>query len=242
MGDASFRAGLARNLGVKHARGELLVFLDSDMLVPPDFLERRLLDHQQYDVIQSVRHHLHAHVQQPYVSYGDVCEKDTYVHEAPYWGAYFDALSWMSLPFFWKYTCTYALSLSREHFRKVGWFKRTFVQYGFEDTDLGYRLAKQGCRFHLCKVPTYHMASPSERVEDASSFWRRRMLLSRTAKTFYRNNLDPDVFEHFQGFMMDEWGPSVALRRIRHDWWKGSRERVKVAEQEAGCAVAESLL
>jgi glycosyltransferase involved in cell wall biosynthesis len=240
MGDSTFRAGLARNLGVKHSRGRILAFLDSDMIVPGNYLEKRVFDHERYDVIQSVRHHLRPHVDQAFASYLEIDDKsDTYIHEASYWGKFFEWSDWMAAPFFWKYTCTYALSVKREQFKRVGWFKRSFVQYGFEDTDLGYRLAKIGCSFYLCKTPLYHMSSASERIEDANSAWRRRMLLSRTAKTFYRNHLDEGIFEHFRSFMQEEWSPSVGLRRIQYDWFGNAASSQRISRKAGQCTVAE---
>ncbi len=40
-------AGTARNAGVKHSRGELLVFVDSDCTVPPHWLERIAARHRE---------------------------------------------------------------------------------------------------------------------------------------------------------------------------------------------------
>jgi len=37
--DRGFRAATARNLGVHYARGEILVFLDHDIVVPPNFVD-----------------------------------------------------------------------------------------------------------------------------------------------------------------------------------------------------------
>ena len=52
MGDHQFRAGVARNLGVKFSRGEQLAFLDSDMIVPQTYLKSLLEKLQKWDVVQ----------------------------------------------------------------------------------------------------------------------------------------------------------------------------------------------
>lgn len=37
--DTNFRAALTRNLGILRSRGELLIFVDGDCLLPPSFVE-----------------------------------------------------------------------------------------------------------------------------------------------------------------------------------------------------------
>jgi glycosyltransferase involved in cell wall biosynthesis len=205
MGDGAFRAGIARNFGVKHARGELLFFLDSDILIGPKHLEELIELHTKHDLVQSVRLHLKPHLDQEGTRYGSVeAGRDTFVLESSYWGQFFQASSWMGLPFHWKYCCTYALSLKKETFKALGWFRKTFIFYGFEDTDLGYRAANAGLSFFLWKVPTFHMSTAKERSEYSRSGFVRHQLLSKTAKVFYLNCLDSQVFEHFRSFMAGE--------------------------------------
>jgi glycosyltransferase involved in cell wall biosynthesis len=215
LGDGNFRAGISRNLGVKHSRGELLVFLDSDIIVPRNYLSILEEKHRSWDVVQSVRLHLKKKMRDFHISYESInVEKDTYVLEKKYWGAFFSVKSWQSLPFFWKYTCTYALSLKSAHFKQAGWFKRTFVYYGFEDTDLGYRLAKAGRTFFLNPTVTYHLDAKSDRSEYQRSSYLRQMLLSKTAKVLFLNTLDPAIYQHFILLMGGERSAMGAIRSL----------------------------
>jgi GT2 family glycosyltransferase len=134
-------------LGAGNSKGHHLVFLDSDILVPKNFLEDLANQFKEADVIQYVRRHIlpeksNSHVEQSNLN----LDQDTYIEESHYWKPFFTTDSWISMPFFWKYTCTYCLAVRADDFFSVGRFKRTFVSYGFEDTDLGYRLANKGLR------------------------------------------------------------------------------------------------
>lgn len=205
-GEADFRAGIARNLGVKQARGELLCFLDSDTLVPPDFLETVIDALRESDVVQFVRHHAKNRIVGESVRYEQIEPgRDTRVLEPHYWGKFFRVKDWQSLPFYWKYTCTYALALPKDLFKSVGWIRKVFVFYGFEDTDLGYRLAKAGARFRLHPLRTYHVSSERERLQGGLSPFLRDKFLAKTAKIFYLNTLDPEIYQQFYSFMGEEW-------------------------------------
>ncbi len=205
MGDANYRAGISRNLGVKHARGRLLLFLDSDILTPKHFLRDLLVQHERYDVVQCKRLNLIEPLSHERLDYEEVrATTDTFMTEDGYWERFHNLKDWMSVPFFWKYTCTYGLSMPLELFKRVGWIKRNFVFYGFEDVELGYRLARAGCRFHLNDVITYHLFHRNDRSEFRNNDYLRQSLLAKTAQIFYLNLLEPEVFHHFRGLMKEQ--------------------------------------
>lgn len=208
MGDNQFRAGLARNYGVKFARGELLVFLDSDILTPADFLQKTLELHAQHDVVQWRREYFHKDVPSVSMHYGEVTKKQhCYIPEGGYWHQFYESAEkngWKALPDYWKYGCTYAFSLKKSLFKDAGWFRKTFCFYGLEDTDLTWRLAQRGCSFYLEPTPVYHLFHENSRSEYFNSAYKRQKLLKATSEIFFYNNLSPDIYRVFQ-YLLNSW-------------------------------------
>lgn len=197
-----FRAGLSRNLGVKFSSGKYLVFLDSDILVPNYFFKNLDRNFSKAQIIQFARRHLKPEKSSSSILYSNVnFSEDTYVEEASYWQKLFECNDWMGLDFFWKYTCTYGLALEKKDFLDVGRFRRTYLSYGFEDTDLGYSLFKQGKVFYLDKTQLLHLTNSKKSQSQFFYQWQRRKLLSKTAKIFYHNHLDAEIYKHFEHFL-----------------------------------------
>jgi glycosyltransferase involved in cell wall biosynthesis len=207
MGDSQFRAGLARNLGVRWARGETLLFLDSDIIVPPHFLQRTLELQKKYDVIQWRRDYLTRGVPSTEITYAEIDPaKDCFIPEGGYWHKFYketETKNWTDLPDYWKYVCTYAFSIKRSLFTDIGWFRKTFCFYGFEDTDLGWRLAQGGYSFYLNNEVVYHLFHETERSEFRNSFLSRQKLLKNTARIFFNNNLAPEIYRVFKYLLRD---------------------------------------
>ncbi len=205
MGDANYRAGISRNLGAKHALGKIFCFLDSDILTPPHFIADLIEKHKSYDVIQCKRLNLVREKSDANIRYDEINPaQDTFTTEDGYWEKFYALKNWSKTPFFWKYTCTYGLSVSAQLFKRVGWIRRGFVFYGFEDVEFGYRLAKVGARFHLNDMVTYHLFHRNERSEFHNSDYLRQSLLAKTAQIFFLNLLEPDIFIHFRGLMKEQ--------------------------------------
>jgi glycosyltransferase involved in cell wall biosynthesis len=206
-----FRAGICRNLGVSHSTGKNITFLDSDILVPRNFLSDLAAHLEKWDVIQNVRYHVKPKFSTEFLHLEEVdFRKQTYIEEESYWRPFFECQSWQALNVFWKFTCTYCLTLKKEDFLSVGRFRRNFVSYGFEDTDLGFRLFKAGRKFHLSRNLTLHLTGEKSKAEHETSRLRRQFLLSKTAKKFFLNNLDPVIYEHLRFYMGGEY-PYLAV-------------------------------
>lgn len=201
-----FRAGSARNIGALVARGENLAFLDADILVPPHFLDEVEKDLSDHDLIQFVRHHITPRKSVMGVDIGRLKTRDTYVEEASYWSTLFNCDDWMGLKDFWKYTCTYALCVKRKTFWEVGGITPNYTGYGFEDTDLGYKLFVKEKKFKLNKTVTYHLTRFNE-TRNASKRWA---LLKKTARVFYSNFLNPEHYFLLKS-LFDE--PFIFVRR-----------------------------
>lgn len=195
---ARFRAGVVRNLGAHLAAGQNLLFLDDDMLVGPTFLEDVTRELDDGLVLMAQRKHLTPAASERVTTWEAVGPGDTYVFDDGYWDEFHrNAMQdgWMALDHPYKYVCSHSLALRADLFRSVGGFRRRFECYGFEDTELGYRLWRSGARFRLTDGVVHHF-HPIERIDD-----HRDEQLAITARQFFRSTLDAAVFEHFS-FMM----------------------------------------
>ena len=118
-------AGLARgrNAGIARARGERIIFIDDDVLPAPVFVEE----------------HLRSHERRPEaIVRGAVINTQSFERlPTPTW-----TLANYSANYFW----TSNVSVPRRTLERVGNFTESFVEYGWEDIELGMRLRAAGVR------------------------------------------------------------------------------------------------
>jgi len=113
----------SRNRGIKAAKGNYIIFTDSDIIVVPEFIRQHLKFHKIYkDTI--------INGELIYISSLDEAGKK----KKSIWDMSFSSFN------------TANVSVKKESLIKVGGFDEEFLPYGWEDKELGYRLKKMGLK------------------------------------------------------------------------------------------------
>ncbi|MFS4459355.1 galactosyltransferase-related protein [Bdellovibrio sp. HCB2-146] len=196
-GDAQFRAGVVRNLAAYLAQGQELIFLDSDIIVGKNLWTAIHTARKTHNgALMPRRHFLRSDIENSSLSY-ELIQKGC--HTQLSWGGHWEDFYRNShVPDSWKWTSTYCLALPRALFDEVGGFGRAFSSYGFEDTDLGYRLLRHGQSLQVLNQDVFHLPFPASRSEYASHFEERKKLLKKSFGAFLRSSMNPDLLSQFR--------------------------------------------
>jgi GT2 family glycosyltransferase len=150
--------GAARNAGVAVATGDIVLFVDDDVILPADFLGAHARAHEGAEP---------AAVSGPIINVPgyDTRPKPTVLN---YSAAFF---------------CTCNVSVSRAALLEVGVFDEGFNLYGWEDTELGLRLRRHGVRRAFAwDAYLWHIKPP--RVETLQSVHAKTVERAKMAARF----------------------------------------------------------
>ncbi|HEY8391630.1 MAG TPA: glycosyltransferase [Capillibacterium sp.] len=154
----------ARNTGALAARAPIIIFLDSDMIVRREF----------------VASHLAAHSRPGLVVNGSVLNTPVPADPNEKAAQYND----YSQAFF----ATGNVSVEREKLIAAGLFDESFVEYGWEDLELGHRLRKLGLkRVKSLSAWSYHVQAPVT-AEKVPALLRKERERGHMAVLFYRKH------------------------------------------------------
>jgi len=154
----------ARNTGALAAKAPLVIYLDSDMIVRREF----------------VASHLAAHTRPGLIVNGSVLNTPVPADpntKAPQYNDF-------SRAFF----ATGNVSVEREKLIAAGLFDESFVEYGWEDLELGHRLRLLGLkRVKSLSAWSYHVQAPV-RLENIPALLNKEKERGHTAVLFYRKH------------------------------------------------------
>jgi glycosyltransferase involved in cell wall biosynthesis len=125
-------AAAARNHGVREAKGELVLFLDGDVIADSFLIEHHVLAHREDSGLLVMGRLKDLPSQTKSVFYETVHSTAVFDHGEEE----------KELPFIDGFTGN--LSLKREAFWEIGEFDETFPRSGFEDTEFIYRATQVG--------------------------------------------------------------------------------------------------
>jgi len=165
---------MARNACIAQARGQVVLFNDSDIIASPDLLAQHWRHHEEQRDIAVVGLEVQVKSFEDYVDKRDHPEKRGALHPPGR-----KRLSWL-------YFLTGNASARRKDLLRVGCFDESFTGYGHEDLELGYRLQKAGVAIlYEPRAVNYHWqdVAHEDQVE-------KMKLAGRSTVRFYRKHPD----------------------------------------------------
>ena len=157
---------VARNYGAEHAKGDILLFIDSDVVVREDLIEKVLAGFDQDSRVSAIIGSYDDSPAKPdfFSQYRNLMHHFVHQHAeenaSTFWGA-----------------CG---AVKREVFNAVGGFSTCYSQPSIEDIELGYRMKKAGFALRLDKdLQIKHLKKWSFRSIVLTDVFRRAFPWSR---------------------------------------------------------------
>lgn len=155
----------ARNHGVKNADGDFILFVDDDILAPPNLLEEHYILHKKFKRLV---------VRGPIIN---IPEYTIPLDKSVTWRDY-------STAFF----CTCNASTSKFALIQAGGFDESFTEYGFEDNELGWRLRERGYTMKFNPEAIIYHYKPLQGRESHAEMVQRAQELGRSAVRYYEKH------------------------------------------------------
>jgi glycosyltransferase involved in cell wall biosynthesis len=129
-------AAATRNVGIRKAAGDLVLFIDDDIFSEPNLIEAHLGYHKRNSKVAII-----GEISSPWENSTDPFLR--YLRDKGIFNPYSIACG---RPMDFSYYHTGNVSTSAKLLREAGGFSEEFSVYGMEDIELGYRLERKGCR------------------------------------------------------------------------------------------------
>ena len=168
-------AAIARNFGVQQAKGDTIIFIDSDLVVLEGFLQHHA------DALMSAYEKGNEKV----FTYGRVV--NTCNFEEPTSEPY--KVTDYSRAFF----ATGNVAIAKKWLTQAGLFDTQFTQYGWEDLELGVRLKNMGLSLVKCPEAVGYHWHPAFSVEELPKLIDQEMQSARMGVVFYKKHPTLDV-------------------------------------------------
>ena len=205
------RSGIsrARNIGIEQASGRVVVFLDADMIVTPEFLSEHSKMHQNASAV-GIGYRIRLSSRVPPVSVGDIIHNFQLIKELPcsqderedVYQICDSQVNNLPTPWVCVYGCNF--SVLREDVIDAGKFDEQFQKkWGGEDIEFAYRLYKKGLKFILnrnaCGYHIFHHSNWSKNLrafdENLFLFLKKHPVLE---VELYKDNLDITLTEYIK--------------------------------------------
>ena len=169
-------ASAARNLGVEQAQGDMIIFIDSDIVVLPNFLQCHadaLVREQQAAGNDKV------------FTYGAVINTANFENPT--------SEKYKIIDFSNAYFATTNVAIPRHWLMEVGLFDMDFDLYGWEDLELGVRLKDRGIRMVKCPEAVGYHWHPAFTLDRIPRLIQQEIERGQMGVIFYKKHPTLDV-------------------------------------------------
>jgi len=208
--DLGYGPGRARNIGTIFAEGEIIIYLDSDVICDPNNIEEHMKSHAKYKqkfnhdiLVIGKRFDMHTSEEiNKKLNPDNIKNNFDVIRKIParpdiredFFKWCEDEPSQFHAP--WHMIYTNNISIRRKHMLDAGLLDESFVFWSIEDQELGYRL--QWLRFVLnSNAVGYHQHHPvvyaSKEGQDQG--------FKYNARIFYKKFLNPKIYEVYKPWL-----------------------------------------
>ncbi|HAH61604.1 MAG TPA: hypothetical protein DCL73_05860 [Treponema sp.] len=177
---------LLRNTGVSLTNYNLILFLDNDMLVPPEYLQVHYNVHKENkNLLVCGRRRTLVNFKLNEIGEDILMHNFSLLEKLPW---YDDERLEQNIGFeSWRYVYTHSMSVSKDLFLKVGGFTNKFGNvWGGEDIEASYKMFQKGAEFKFLTEPViYHQGHFSQSTSEQHSAISSSRLFVRTLNSTY---------------------------------------------------------
>ena len=162
---------LGRNLGVEKSNGELIVFIDSDLVVEKYFLTNH---------VKSIIRAWRKLGNRKCFTYGSVINTSNFINP--------NSEPFKLQDFSWAYFATGNVCIDKKVLEKSGLFDASFRLYGWEDLELGERLRNMGVKLIKCPRAIGYHWHPALALDQIPQLIRIEKERAKMGLVFYRKH------------------------------------------------------
>ena len=162
---------LGRNLGVEKSKGELIVFIDSDLVVDKFFLRNH---------IDSLFRAWKKNGNRKCFTYGSVINTSNFSNP--------NSEPFKLQDLSWAYFATGNVAIDKKLLEKSGLFDNSFRLYGWEDLELGERLRNMGVKLIKCPRAIGYHWHPALDLDQITQLIRIEKERAKMGLVFYRKH------------------------------------------------------